>query len=306
MLYHKGPQDLLKDLDVDLRAELLQEMAQPARFRQITHRFRRRIEIEYNASVSSIERSSNSVLVHLGTHRAVVADAVLSAIGRRPNIQALGLSNLNLPRIDRHSGLPPLHSGDVATPQLPASARNDRFTKLVFVGDCRGRNLQLKPLAEVDGIKAAQYLSQQLQSPSDTCTTKSLSATHSSIPVLVWFFPFWGWWGLGEMQAAAEHPHIASVKLPCTGIMSAKLPGLVPPAHHFVKLVFCRQTGNVYGVHVFSNQAPALLQFAADFFRVPGSRSVVDLDAHLVLATTPFEIFRPVARLARFKMSSST
>ncbi len=183
-------------------------------------------------------------------------DAVLMATGRRPNTKGLGLEELGLSLSE--TGAVPVDSySQTAIPSIFA------------VGDVTDR-LHLTPVAIREGHAFADTV----------FGGKPQKADHALVPTAVFTRPEIGTVGLTEAQARAE----GSVRIFRTLFRPMRSQFAGSDQRALMKLVVCKTTDRVLGVHIAAPEAAEMIQLAAVAVKM-GARKA-DFDATVAVHPT--------------------
>ena len=222
---------------------------------------RKGIEFRFNATICKVSRNDYGSL-HIGMTGCddIEADQLLFAVGRRPNIEELGLETAGVAIGDKG--------------QITVDADNRTSVESIFaIGDVTDR-VQLTPVA----IREAQAFA-------DTFFGKQSSQMdYSCIPSAVFSHPPLAGVGLTEGQARNR---LGSVKTFTSDFRPMKNVLAGRDERSLYKLVLDGATDQVVGVHMIGPDAPELLQVAAIAVRAKLKKA--DFDATVALHPTMAE-----------------
>ncbi|MEL6319798.1 MAG: FAD-dependent oxidoreductase [Cyanobacteria bacterium J06626_14] len=233
---------VLSGFDPDLRA-FVQERLQ-------------RLGIHFIAQAACKEIETNGSALRLslsGEHtQSATADAVLMAVGRTPNVELLGLEDAGVE----------LNDGYVAVDDYGQTTQDSVYA----IGDCVGR-LPLTPVAIAEGKAVAQTICQQ--QPTTVDYRWIPSAVFSTPPVA----------SVGWSETVAKEHIGDDVETICHSFTSLSHSLMDDPQQSLIKLVLCKSSRQVLGVHIGGKQAPNLIQGI-----IPALRRKLTLDE---LTNTP-------------------
>jgi len=150
---------LLRSYDQALRDRLL----------QIT--MARGIDYKFHCPIAKVEKQADgSMLVHVGRHDPIPADAVLIATGRRPKTDGLGLEN---------AGIALGENGEISVDAYSKTSCDSIYA----VGDVTDR-VQLTPIAIREGHAVADGLFGGNAAPSITTASRARSSPSRRLPPL--------------------------------------------------------------------------------------------------------------------------
>ena len=212
--------------------------------------------IRLNAPFEKIEKSEDGgLLVHLGGPGAPVAcDEVLFAMGRRPNVDGLGLEN---------AGVELNASGAIVV-----DAHNRSTCESIYaVGDVTDR-IQLTPVAIREGQAFADTVFGD--NPHVVDYTNVPSAVFSNPPIA----------SVGLTEAQARNS-IGSIKVYSSDFRAMKNVLAGRNERSLYKLICEAESGRVVGLHMIGPDAPEILQAAA--IAVRAGLTKADFDATVAL-----------------------
>jgi glutathione reductase (NADPH) len=246
-LVYRGD-NILRGFDEDVRAHLRAEME------------RRGIKIITKTIVEGIEKVNGGLDVCLSDHEQVVADKVMFATGRRPNVKGLGLEAAGV-KLDEKGAVAVNEFSQTSVPHIYA------------VGDVTDR-VALTPVAIREGHAFADSLFGGKPTPVD----------HANVPTAVFSEPECGVIGLTEAQACDK---LAKVDIYKTTFrpMKATLSGR--DTRTFMKLVVDGQTDRVVGAHLVGPDAGEIIQLIGIAVRMRATKA--DFDATMAVHPTAAE-----------------
>ncbi len=222
---------------------------------------RKGIDFKFNANIDRIEKTaSGSLSVSMTGCDDFEADEVLFAIGRRPNVEGLGLDRAGV------------ELGDKA--QIRVDADNRTSVPSIFaVGDVTDR-VQLTPVAIREG-----------QAFADTYFgNKPTRVDYQAIPSAVFSHPPLASVGLTEGQARHK---LGTVKTFTSDFRAMKNVLAGRNERSLYKLVVDSETDEIVGLHMIGPDAPEILQAAA--IAVKAKLKKADFDATIALHPTMSE-----------------
>jgi glutathione reductase (NADPH) len=222
---------------------------------------RKGIDFKFNANIDRIEKTaSGSLSVAMTGCDDFEADEVLFAIGRRPNVEGLGLDRAGV------------ELGDKA--QIKVDADNRTSVPSIFaVGDVTDR-VQLTPVAIREG-----------QAFADTYFgNKPTRVDYEAIPSAVFSHPPLASVGLTEGQARHK---LGTVKTFTSDFRAMKNVLAGRNERSLYKLVVDSETDEIVGLHMIGPDAPEILQAAA--IAVKAKLKKADFDATIALHPTMSE-----------------
>lgn len=218
--------EILRGYDADIRARL----------REISER--KGIAFRTHAAFERIEQLADKTLVvHTDTGAPIAADAVLFAIGRRPNSTGLGLEALGV-EIGRGGAIVVSDDHRTSVPSIFA------------VGDVTGRK-QLTPVAIREGHAFAD---------AEFGDRPAARVDYDCIPSAVFSHPPLAAVGLTEAEARERH---GIVKVFTADFRPMKNALAQRDERALYKLVVSGVTDEVLGLHMIGPDAPEILQAAA-------------------------------------------
>jgi glutathione reductase (NADPH) len=196
-------------------------------------------EIEASASVLRLSLSDEH-------SQSTEADAVLMAVGRTPNVDALGLEDAGIE----------LNKGYIAVDDYGQTNQESVYA----IGDCVGR-LPLTPVAIAEGEAVAKTICQQ--QPTTVDYRWIPSAVFSTPPVA----------SVGWTEATAKEHVGDEVATICHSFTPLSHSLMSESQQVLMKLVFHKTSRQILGVHVAGKSAPDLIQGL-----IPALRQSLKLD----------------------------
>ncbi len=246
-LVYRG-QNILRGFDDDIREHLRSEMT------------RRGINVTCGHTVVAIERSGDEFVARLSDNRAIAADKVMFAIGRRPNVMGMGLEKLGI-KIAEHGG--------IAVDEYSRSSVENIYA----VGDVTNR-VNLTPVAIREGHAFADSVYGGKPTPVD----------HGNVPSAVFSEPEIGVVGLTEAQARERLDKVDIYK---TSFRPMKATLVGRDTRMFMKLVVDGITDRVVGCHLAGPYAAELIQVIGIAVKMKATKA--DFDATVAVHPTAAE-----------------
>ncbi len=273
----------LPKLDVALRDALVAELEAQG------------VEVLFECSVEEWERSGDAARLKLSGPSGSTTrefEAAMSAVGRVPATQELGLDSLNSPA----------QLSEARALEMDERLRLRASTNPIYaVGDISGSGLACQAVVQAQGV-VNELLPQLVQGKS---SGGSASAPDSSLGTasVVWAIPELAFVGKTEHEAsdAFGPSDVVSVITRFADTIRGSLHGL--PESYFLKLVCLRQDGRILGVHVYGEGASELIHLGASL--VSSAESVFKLQYRTFPAVTLHEIYRNAALQAIDTLSES-
>jgi dihydrolipoamide dehydrogenase len=194
------------------------------------------IRIETGAKVEGIERTETGVrfvaVLADGKRETVEADALLIAVGRKPNTENIGLEGTRV-QLDR---------GFVKVDPFQRTGEPGVYA----IGDIVAGTPQLAHVATAEGMVAIAHIAGKPATP----------INRNRIPGATYTDPGIGSVGLTEAQARAQGRKVKVGKFPFAANSKASILG----SHDgFVKVVADEQYGEILGVHIIGPEAFELI-----------------------------------------------
>src|SRR6188472_1588832 len=246
-LIYRG-ENILRGFDDDVREHLRGEME------------RRGIKILTKRIVEGIEKVDHGLCVELSDHENIVADKIMFATGRRPNVKGLGLEATGV-KLDEKGAIAVNEFSQTSVPHIYA------------IGDVTDR-IALTPVAIREGHAFADTVFGK----------KSVRVDHTEVPTAVFTEPEVGVIGLTEAQACDR---LAKVDIYKTSFrpMKATLSGR--DTRTFMKLVVDGQSDRVVGAHLVGPDAGEMIQLIGIAVRMRATKA--DFDATMAVHPTAAE-----------------
>jgi glutathione reductase (NADPH) len=239
---------VLRGFDTDLQQHLEHELAQSG------------LVLHPNTKITEVQATPNGLKVSFDDGRSIEVDAVLKAIGRKPNVDGLGLQAVGI-HLNHQGAIPVDEHSRTVIPNIYA------------VGDVTNR-VNLTPMAIREG-----------QAFADTVFGgRVVTVDHTLVPTAVFTTPEMGTVGLTEEQALAKFPEL-DVYIAHFRPMKATLSG-----HHskmFMKLLVERKTDLVVGFHAMGPDTGEMAQLMGVALQARATKSM--LDATLAVHPTATE-----------------
>jgi glutathione reductase (NADPH) len=255
---------ILRGFDDDVRVHLQAQLAgQGLRF-------------VAGASLAAIERADGALAVALSNGERWPCDAVLRALGRRPNTRGLGLEAAGVELSD---------SGAVAVDTQGRSS----VAHIHAVGDVTDR-VQLTPAA----IREGQAYADRVFGGRETPGQPHLGAA-PIVPTAVFTTPEVGTVGLTEAEALARHADIDIYRSEFKPMRAAFSPG---GERTLMKLVVQRSTERVLGCHIVGAEAAEMIQLVGVALTLGATKAALDatLSVHPTAAEELVTMRVPVRR----------
>jgi glutathione reductase (NADPH) len=240
--------NILRGFDEDVRNHLRTELE------------KRGIKIITGKIVEAIEKVNGGLDVELSGHGSIMADKVMFATGRRPNVKGLGLETVGV-RLNQAGAIEVNEFSQTSVPHIYA------------VGDVTDR-IALTPVAIREGHAFADTVFGK----------KSVRVDHSEVPTAVFTEPEIGVIGLTEAQACDR---LAKVDIYKTSFrpMKATLSGR--DTRTFMKLVVDGTNDRVVGAHIVGPDAGEIIQLIGIAVKMKATKA--DFDATMAVHPTASE-----------------
>jgi glutathione reductase (NADPH) len=229
--------NILRGFDDDVREHLRGEM------------IKRGIKIITNQTVSGIQKVEHGLCVELSDHESVMADQVMFATGRRPNVKGLGLEKVGVALNDRGA----IAVDDYSKTSVP---------NIYAIGDVTDR-VNLTPVAIREGHAFADTV----------FGGKDVKVDHTEVPTAVFSEPEVGVIGLTEMAAREKLARVDIYKTTFKP-MKATLSGR--NTRSFFKLVVDGSTGRVVGCHIVGPDAGEMIQLVGIAVKMKATKAQFD------------------------------
>ncbi|MEQ1646990.1 MAG: glutathione-disulfide reductase [Hyphomicrobiaceae bacterium] len=234
--------EILRGFDDDLRDDLTAAMT------------KRGIKIVTGANIASVNSSQRGLDVALTNGATMVADQVMLAIGRVPNVAGLGLAEVGV------------EVGAGGAIKVDAHSRTTAPT-IFAVGDVTDR-VQLTPVAIREGHAFAD----------SQFGGKPWSVDYDLIPTGVFSEPEIGTVGLSEADARAKFGELDLYKArfrPMKAVLAGR------DERMLMKLIVDQKSQRVVGCHILGPDAAEMVQMAAIAMRMGATKA--DFDATMAL-----------------------
>jgi glutathione reductase (NADPH) len=248
-LVHRG-EEILRGFDHDLRCHLHAELEAKG------------MRILLEARVEALRKTESGLEARLDNGNVIKTDFPLFAIGRKPNIERLGLEHVGL-QLGRRGGVIVDESFTSSVPSIHA------------VGDVTDR-IQLTPVAVAEGMHFAHHFFGRGEHRID----------YASIPTAVFCQPEVATVGLTEAEAWRRCPDVRVYKSTFTPL---KLALSERREHTIVKLVVDASNDRVVGCHMAGHGAAEIIQGLAVAMKAGATKA--QLDATLGIHPTSAEEF---------------
>ncbi|MEA2907386.1 MAG: glutathione reductase [Alphaproteobacteria bacterium] len=246
-LVYRGD-DILRGFDDDLRAHLHSEME------------KRGIKIFTRRIVESIEKVDHGLCVELSGHDEVMADRVMFATGRRPNIKGLGLEAAGV-TLGMTGGIEVDPYSRTSVPNIHA------------IGDVTDR-INLTPVAIREGHAFADTV----------FGGRPTLVDHTNVPTAVFSEPECGVIGLTEAEACRQLPRVDIYK---TSFRPLKATLAARDTRSFMKLVVDGTTDRLVGCHIVGPDAGEMIQLVGVAVKMKATKA--DFDAVMAVHPTAAE-----------------
>src|SRR5262245_1158065 len=246
-LVYRG-ENILRGFDDDVREHLRSEMQ------------RRGINVITKRTVEAVEKVAHGYCVELSDRSSFVADRVMFATGRRPNIAGIGLERAGV-RVAKNGGI-----------DVDAFSRSS-VGSIYAVGDVTNR-VNLTPVAIREGHAFADTV----------FGGKPVAVDHTNVPTAVFSEPEIGAIGLIE-KAACER--LAMVDIYKTMFRPLKMSLAGRDTRAFFKLVVDGETDRVVGCHIVGLDAAEMIQLVGIAVKMKATKA--DFDAVMAVHPTAAE-----------------
>ena len=233
---YRGEQ-VLRGFDHDVRHFLAAEMMKAG------------VDLRLNIDVTKLVRTDEGILVSLNDGQTLIADTVLYATGRVPNVQNLGL---------KESGVTQSEDGAIIVNQHYQTSNPTIYA----LGDVTAR-VQLTPVALGEAMALVDYLFGQ----------KLRQMDYDCIPTAVFTHPNIGSVGLAEADARKKFNKIRVYRSDFKALKHT-LSGSVERT--LMKLIVDDATDRVVGLHMVGADAGEVVQGFAVAIRAGATKAVFD------------------------------
>jgi glutathione reductase (NADPH) len=227
----------LRGFDDDVRKFLAMEM------------MKKHIRLAFNCSVQKFEQAGQQVRVSMSDGKTADYDLAVYAIGRRPNIEGLGLEQVGV-KFNTKGAIAVDAYQQTSVPSIHA------------IGDVTDR-VNLTPVALAEGMALAKTLFGGQRTKVD----------YDNIPTAVFSQPPIGTVGLGE-QTARERGHAVDIYKTEFRPLKHTLSG--NHERTLIKLVVEQKSERVLGAHMVGIDAPEILQGIAIALKAGATKRVFD------------------------------
>ena len=207
------------------------------------------IKIKLNASFEKVEKTDTGLMVHFSDGTSQEADAVMSAIGRRPKVDGLGLEEV---------GVELKFNGAVAVDEYFQTS----VPSIYAIGDIIDR-FQLTPVALAEGMAVTKTLFRDQPSMVD----------YDFIPTAVFSQPPVGTVGLTEEEAREKHGAVSIFKSTFRTLKNT-LTG--SNEQTFMKMIVDKKSDEVIGIHMVGADAGEMIQGFAVALKAGATKAVFD------------------------------
>ena len=221
------------------------------------------VNLRFNTDVTSIEKQADqSLKVHLSDGSSLIVDAVLYATGRKPQLDDLGVENVNITLSDR---------GYIKV--------NEQFQtsepSIYALGDATG-GMELTPVALEEGMTLARGL----------YNNQSYKLDYSNIATTVFCQPNIGTVGMTEEQARADYSNVVKYR---SSFRAMKHTISGSDERTLMKLLVDGDTDKILGVHMVGPDAGEIMQGIAIAIKAGATKA--DFDATIGIHPTAAEEF---------------
>ena len=246
-LVYRG-ENILRGFDDDVREHVSAEMR------------RRGINIITRQTVSAVEKVEHGLCACLSNNEEVVADQVMFATGRHPNVNGLGLEGV---------GVKLAANGGIAVNEYSQTG----IANIYAIGDVTNR-INLTPVAIREGHAFADTV----------FGGKPTAVDHAHVSTAVFSEPEIGAIGLTEAQAVKE---LGVVDIYKTSFRPMKFGMAGRDSRMFMKLVVDGKTDRVVGCHIAGPDAGEMIQLIGIAVKMGASKA--DFDAVMAVHPTMAE-----------------
>lgn len=221
------------------------------------------VDLRFDIDVTSVEKQADgSLKVNLNDGESILADAVLYATGRKPQLDNLGLENVNITLTD---------NGYIKV--------NDNFqtseSSIYALGDVTG-GMELTPVALEEGMTLARSI----------FNNQPCKIDYSNIATTVFCQPNIATVGMTEQQARAEYSNVVKYR---SSFRAMKHTISGSQERTLMKLLVDGDTDKVLGVHMVGADAGEIMQGIAIAIKAGATKA--DFDATIGIHPTAAEEF---------------
>jgi len=170
-----------------------------------------------------------------GKERSITSDKVLISVGRKPNIDQIGLTNTSIK----------VQNNSIVTNEMFQTSESHIYA----IGDCIG-GMQLAHVASAEAIVAVEHMAEQNPSP----------LNEKNIPTCIYSYPEVGRIGLTEQQAKEQGYNFKVGKFPFQAIGKAQVYG---EKDGFCKVIVDSDSNDILGVHMVGPQVTDMISEAS-------------------------------------------
>jgi glutathione reductase (NADPH) len=212
---------------------------------------KRGMDLQFNADIVRIDKQADgSLLATLKDGRALEADCIFYATGRRPMLDALGLENAEV-ELDERGYIKVDDEYQTSSPSILA------------IGDVIGR-VQLTPVALAEGMAVARRLFKP---------EEYRKVDYRMIPTAVFSLPNIGTVGLSEEQAREDGYDVVAFE---SRFRPMKLTMTDCQERTLMKLVVDAKTDRVLGCHMVGPEAGEIIQGLAVALKAGATKQIFD------------------------------
>lgn len=221
------------------------------------------VDLRFNMDVSSIEKQADqSLKVNLSDGSSIIADAVLYATGRKPQLTNLGLENVNI-AVSDNGYIKVNENFQTSEPSIYA------------VGDATG-GMELTPVALEEGMALARSL----------YDNQPCKVDYSNIATAVFCQPNISTVGMTEEQARTEYPNVVKYR---SSFRAMKHTISGSNERTLMKLLVDGDTDKILGAHMVGADAGEIMQGIAIAIKAGATKA--DFDATIGIHPTAAEEF---------------
>ncbi|MDC3107651.1 glutathione-disulfide reductase [Paracoccaceae bacterium] len=206
------------------------------------------INVLLNSMIESVTKCSEGLSVALSDKRQLVANEVVCATGRKPNIENLGLEKLGV-NFEQDA-------------VLVDEYQRTNISNVYAIGDVTDR-LNLTPVAIRDGIAFVDTV----------FNNKPTVPDHHLVPKAVFTKPEVGTVGLSEIEAEKKGAIFAVYKTEFKP-MKNQLSG--DPQKTLMKMIVEKESDKILGVHIVGDGAAEMIQIVAVAVKMGATKSNFD------------------------------